>query len=110
MALTPGARVGSASTLANRLMAGGSTRSKLTKANLMGDKFVKPVERPPQEFSPDLPIKSDEELAKAKGLMATYVNRANSRWTDDFKWDVPQMFDIGQFEKLGARLFRYAAL
>eukprot|EP00193_Tetraselmis_chui_P021808 CAMPEP_0177796622 /NCGR_PEP_ID=MMETSP0491_2-20121128/26873_1 /TAXON_ID=63592 /ORGANISM="Tetraselmis chuii, Strain PLY429" /LENGTH=1431 /DNA_ID=CAMNT_0019319549 /DNA_START=422 /DNA_END=4717 /DNA_ORIENTATION=- len=107
MALTPGARVGSASTLANRLMAGGSTRSKLTKANLMGDKFVKPVERPPQEFSPDLPIKSDEELAKAKGLMATYVNRANSRWTDDFKWDVPQMFDIGQFEKLGGLDFQH---
>lgn len=96
-----GGKVGSATGIANRLLGTSSTRSKLTKANLLADKFVMPEERPPQEFSPNLPVKSDEELAKARQLMTTYVNRANARWTDDFKWDLPQMFDVGQFEKLG---------
>jgi hypothetical protein len=56
----------------------------------------------PNAFAPDRQVRSDEDLEKAKQMMTSYVNRANSRWTGNLKWDSPQLFSVDQFERLGA--------
>ena len=90
-----------------------ATREKLIKAgvsitggpsnrNNMSRLVHESHEPVPKAFAPNRQVKSDDDLEKAKQMMASYVNRANSRWTDELKWDTPQLFHVGQFEKLGA--------
>ena len=119
MPTTPGSPTGSkkgmlggSNSSRSALVSQKATRDKLIKAGVSisgGPTFQRPGSRlvheshelPPHAFAPNRPIVSDEDLSKAQQMMTSYVNRANSRWTDEFKWELPQMFDIGQFEKIG---------
>jgi len=112
-----GGRVRDSGGIASRLMDRDATRERLLRGGILGSRVADkdmhsyrdllPKEPPPQAFGPDTPVTSEEDLQRARQLMTTYVNRANSRWTDEYKWDLPQMFDVGQFEKLGGLDFQH---